>query len=156
MEQTNPILALFSLTTLDGQMIVVGTIFIFALYFALRKAVFLPLMDHLAEREGMTEGALTSASQMRQKAKALRARYDDEMVQVRIVANKERAQLVLNAKQAASNAVGQAEGEAARQLQAGREGIERALKQAHEGAEREAKDLAEALTRKVDAQLTLH
>ena len=156
MEQTNPILALFSLTNLDAQMIVVGSVFIFGLYFAMRKVFFLPLMEHLAERESVTDGALTTAAQMRQKATALRSKYDEEMVQVRIVANRERAQVVLNAKQEASNAVAKAEGEAARQLQVGRDAIQKAIAQANQSADGEARALADALTAKVDAQLTVH
>lgn len=155
MEQ-NPILDLFKLTTQDGQMIVVGTVFIYALYFALRSALFKPLLRHVEEREGVTAGAVHTAGQMRQKAQVLRERYDDGMLQARIAANKARNEVVANAKMVAGKVVAEAEALAAKELQAGRQSIEGALQQAYETAEGEAKVLAEALTHKVDAQLTVH
>ena len=155
MEQ-NPILDLFKLTNQDGQMIVVGTIFIYALYFALRSALFKPLLRHVEEREEVTAGAVHTAGQMRQKAQALRGRYDEGMLQARIAANKARNEVVANAKTAASKVLAQAEAQAAKELQAGRQAIQGALQQAHQKAEGEAKVLAEALTSKVDAQLAVH
>ena len=155
MEQ-NPILDLFKLTTQDGQMIVVGTIFIYALYFALRSALFKPLLRHVEEREEVTAGAVHTAGQMRQKAQALRGRYDEGMLQARIAANKARSEVVANAQTAAGKVVAEAEAQAAKELQAGRQAIQGALQQAHQKAEGEAHVLAEALTSKVDAQLTVH
>lgn len=155
MEQ-NPILDLFKLTNQDAQMIVVGTIFIYALYFALRSALFKPLLRHVEEREGVTAGALHTAGQMRQKAQALRERYDEGMLQARIAANKERSDLVAKAKVSANGVVAEAEGQAAKELQAGRQGIEAALQSAYQKAEGEAKVLADTLTQKVDSQLTVH
>jgi F0F1-type ATP synthase membrane subunit b/b' len=155
MEQ-NPILDLFKLTTEDAQMIVVGTVFIYALYFALRSALFKPLLRHVEEREGVTAGALHTAGQMRQKALALRDRYDEGMLQARIAANKERGELVAKAKVTANGIVAEAESLAAKELQAGRQGIEAALQGAYARAEGEAKTLADTLTAKVDSQLTVH
>ncbi len=155
MEQ-NPILDLFSLTNEDGQMIVVGTIFLFALYFSLRSAFFKPLLRHLEEREAVTAGAVHTASQMRQKAQALRERYDEEMIQARIAANKERQTVVAKAKATASAVVSEAETKASEELQAGRQAIDTALQQAYAKAEDEAQVLADTLTSKVDAQLAVH
>lgn len=155
MEQ-NPILALLDLSVDDLQMIAVGTVFIYALYFALRSALFNPLLRHIEEREGVTAGAVHTAAQMRQKAQALRERYDEGMLQARIAANKERNELVTKAKAAANSVVSDAEAQAAKELQAGRQGIEAALQSAYKNAEGEAKVLAETLTSKVDSQLTVH
>jgi F0F1-type ATP synthase membrane subunit b/b' len=155
MEQ-NPILDLFSLTNEDGQMIVVGTAFLFALYFALRATLFKPLLQHLEEREAVTAGAVHTASQMRQKAQALRERYDEGMLQARIAANKERQTAVAKAKTSAGSIVGDAEAKAAQELQAGRQSIDSALQQAYGKAEGEAQALAETLASKVDSQLTVH
>jgi len=155
MEQ-NPILDLFKLTNEDAQMIAVGTIFIYALYFALRSALFNPLLRHVEEREGVTAGALHTAGQMRQKAQALRERYDEGMLQARIAANKERSDVVAKAKVAASAVVAEAESLAAKELQAGRQGIKDALQGAYSRAETEAKVLADTLTAKVDSQLAVH
>jgi F0F1-type ATP synthase membrane subunit b/b' len=155
MEQ-NPILDLFSLTNEDGQMIVVGTVFLFALYFALRSTLFKPLLRHLEEREAVTAGAVHTASQMRQKAQALRERYDEGMLQARIAANKERQTAVAKAKATASSVVAEAEAKTAQELQAGRQSIDSALQQAYAKAEGEAQALADTLTSKVDSQLTVH
>jgi F-type H+-transporting ATPase subunit b len=155
MEQ-NPILDLFSLTNEDAQMIVVGTIFLFGLYFALRSSLFKPLLAHLEEREAVTAGAVHTASQMRQKAQALRARYDEGMLQARIAANKERQTAIAKAKATAGSLVAEAEAKAAKELQSGRQSIEAALQQAHAKAEGEAQALADTLTTKVDSQLTVH
>jgi F0F1-type ATP synthase membrane subunit b/b' len=155
MEQ-NPILDLFSLTNQDGQMIVVGTALLFALYFALRSAVFKPLLQHIEERETVTEGAVHTASQMRQKAQALRGRYDEGMLQARIAANKERQVAIGKAKTLATSIIGESEAKAAQELQAGRQSIDSALQQAYTRAEGEAQAIAETLTTKVDSQLTVH
>jgi F0F1-type ATP synthase membrane subunit b/b' len=149
-------LALFSLTALDAKMIGVGTLFIFALYSALSTALFKPLLKHLEEREGVTAGALHTAGQMRQKATALRERYDEGMFQARIAANKERSQMVLEAKKAAADTVSNAEAQAASELQAGRQVIARSIEQAKTSADTQSKALAEALSAKVDAQLSVH
>lgn len=154
--ETNPILDLFKLTNADAQMIVVGTVFIYALYFALRSALFKPLLRHVEEREGVTAGALHTAAQMRQKAVALRERYDDGMLQARIAANRERNEIVAKAKVSANAVIAEAEGQAAKELQSGRQGIESALQSAYQRAEGEAKVLADSLTAKVDSQLTVH
>ena len=149
-------LALFSLTALDAKMIGVGTLFIFALYSALSSALFKPLLKHLEEREGVTEGALHTAGLMRQKATALRERYDECMLQARIGANKERAQLVVEAKKIAADTVAQAEALAATELQAGRQVIAHSIEKARASSEGQSKALAEALSAKVDAQLSVH
>jgi F0F1-type ATP synthase membrane subunit b/b' len=155
MEQ-NPILELFSLTNEDSQMIVVGTVFLFALYFALRSTLFKPLLRHLEEREAVTAGAVHTALQMRQKAQALRERYDEGMLQARIAANKERQTAVAKAKTSASSILAEAEAKTAQELQAGRQSIDSALQQAYAKAEGEAQALADTLTSKVDSQLTVH
>lgn len=156
MEEQLPLLQLFTLTNRDGQMIVVGTLFVFALYVALKTALFKPMQRHIEAREGVTSGALHTASQMRQKAHALRERYDEAMLQTRIAANKERVEAVSKAKAEASSVVSEAEAKAAKELHAGRQAIERGLEEAHQKAEGEAKALAEILSSKVDAQLTVH
>jgi F-type H+-transporting ATPase subunit b len=154
--ELKPILDLFDITPVDLQMIPVGLLFVVALYFALRSALFKPLLRHVEERESVTAGALHTAGQMRQKAQALRARYDEGMLQARIAANKERAEIVAKAKASANVVLSEAESQAAAELQAGRKGIEAALQQAYRGAEGEAKALADTLTSKVDSQLTVH
>ena len=154
--ELKPILDLFDLTPVDLQMIPVGFVFIVALYFALRTALFKPLLRHVEEREGVTAGAIHTAGQMRQKAQALRGRYDEGMLQARIAANKERNEVVAKAKASANSVLSEAESQAAKELQAGRQGIEAALQQAYQRSEGEAKALADTLTSKVDSQLTLH
>ena len=157
MEQTiTDVLAAISLTPLDAQMIVVGTIFIFGLYKALEKSLFRPVLEHVEQREGVTEGALFTASQMRQKSQALRARYDENLLQARIEANREKAVLVQKAKDEASSIVAAAEVEAAQALQVGRAAIERQISEAQQRSEAEAADLATLLSSKVDAQLSVH
>lgn len=147
-------LDLLTLTELDLKMIGVGTIFIFALYAALKTALFKPLLRHLEEREGVTAGANFTADQMRQKAQSLRQRYDDDMLQARISANKERMEAVAKAKASTSAIVAEAESQAAKELKAGRQAIDQALKEAYLKAEGEARVLADTLTSKVDHQLT--
>jgi hypothetical protein len=93
---------------------------------------------------------------MRQKAQALRERYDEGMLQARIAANKERNQMVLEAKKVAADTVSKAEAVAASELQAGRHVIARSVEQANSSAEVQAKALAETLSTKVDTQLSVH
>jgi F0F1-type ATP synthase membrane subunit b/b' len=157
MEQTlTDVLAAISLTPLDAKMIVVGTVFIFGLYRALAKGLFTPVLAHVEQRESVTEGALFTADQMRQKAQALRARYDENLLQTRIEANRVKADIVAKAKQDASAILSEAEAVAARELSAGRAAIERQVTEAKQRAESDAQELAAILSSKVDSQLLVH
>ena len=77
-------LKVFDLTPLDGVMIIVGTVLIFALYKSLEVLVFQPTMEHVEQRESATVGALFTADQMRQKTTALRARHTEALFQARV------------------------------------------------------------------------
>ena len=157
MEQTiTDVLAAISLTPLDAKMILVGTVFIFGLYRALEKGLFRPVLAHVEQRESVTEGALFTAGQMKQKAQALRARYDESLLQTRLEANRERADIVANAKQEAASIVAAAEGVAASELASGRAAIERQIGEARQRAEVDAQELAQLLSAKVDSQLSIH
>jgi|LakMenEpi03Aug12_release.lakeMendotaPanAssembly.Ray.scaffolds.fasta_scaffold614365_1 F0F1-type ATP synthase membrane subunit b/b' len=156
MAQTNPILQTIDLTNQDGLMILVGTAFIYFLYFTLSKKVFAPLLEHLEHREGVTSGALHTAEQMRQKGQALRARYDEGLFQARVEANNKKNEILTEAKRAASQTIGEAEAAAAAELQAGRAAIEKQIRDAHGRIEGEAKALADTLAAKIDSQLTVH
>ncbi len=155
-EQTHPALQMLHLTNEDGLMILVGVAFIYLLYFTLSKKVFGPLLAHLEHREGVTEGALHSAAQMREKGQALRARYDEGLFQARLEANRQKNEILSAAKKSASETIGAAEAAAAKELQTGRAGIEKQIRDAHGRIEAEAKELAQKLASKVDAQLTVH
>lgn len=157
MEQTiTNVLAAISLTPLDAKMIVVGTVFIFGLYRALEKGLFRPLLTHVEQRESVTEGALFTAGQMKQKSQALRARYDENLLQARIQASREKADIVTNAKQEAAGILAAAEAQAAAELAAGRAAIERQVSDAKQRAESDAQELATILSARVDSQLTVH
>jgi F0F1-type ATP synthase membrane subunit b/b' len=156
MEQTiTDVLAAISLTPLDAKMIVVGTVFIFGLYKALEKCLFRPILEHVEQREGVTEGALFTASQMRQKSQALRARYDENLLQARIEANRQKALLVQAAKDEAASLLAAAEASVARDLQDGRAALERQIAEAKQRSDAEAADVAALLSSKVDAQLSI-
>lgn len=155
-EQTHPALQMLHLTNQDGLMILVGLVFIYALYFTLSKKLFGPLLAHLEHREGVTAGALHSADLMRQKGQALRARYDEGLFQARLEANRQKNEILTAAKKSASETIGAAEAAAAQELQAGRAAIEKQILDAQGRIESEAKDLAQKLASTVDAQLTVH
>jgi F0F1-type ATP synthase membrane subunit b/b' len=155
-EKIENILAVLNLTPIDGVMIVIGTVLIFALYKTLETQVFRPLLEHVEQRESVTAGALFTADQMRQKASALRTRYDDAMFQARVEANKTRSDVVRDAKTKASQIVAKAEAEAAESIKAGRIAITEQLKRAQSSAETEAKELASRLASQVDSQLSLN
>jgi F0F1-type ATP synthase membrane subunit b/b' len=114
------------------------------------------VLAHVEQRESVTEGALFTADQMRQKAQALRARYDENLLQTRIEANRVKADIVAKAKQDASAILSEAEAVAARELSAGRAAIERQVTEAKQRAESDAQELAAILSSKVDSQLLVH
>jgi F0F1-type ATP synthase membrane subunit b/b' len=147
-------LKFLDLTVDDLKMIVVGTALIFALYLTLRRKLFVPILEHVEQREGVTVGALHTAEQMRQKAEALRARYDEALFQARVEANRERGELVSKAQSEAQAILD--EGEAAQELQTGRAALERQMADAQAKADAEVQALAESLVTRVDAQLTVH
>ncbi len=147
-------LAAISLTETDGLMILVGTGLIFTLYKSLQVLVFEPLLEHVEQRESVTEGALFTAEQMRQKSLALRARYDESMFQARVEANKTRAGIIAEAKTEAGQIIAAAEGDAAADLKTGRAAIADQLSRAKQGAEKEALALAATLATQVDTQLS--
>jgi F0F1-type ATP synthase membrane subunit b/b' len=148
------VLAAVSLTETDALMILVGTGLIFTLYKSLQNLVFQPLLEHVEHRETVTEGALFTAQQMREKAHALRARYDEAMFQARVEGNRTRADIVAEAKAQASQIVSAAEADAAAELKAGRAAIADQVSKAKQGAEKEATALAATLASQVDAQLS--
>jgi F-type H+-transporting ATPase subunit b len=144
------------LTVDDLKMIAVGTVLIFGLYFALRRMLFIPMLEHVEQREGVTVGALHTAEQMRQKAEALQARYDEALFQARVEANRERGEIVSKAQSEAQAIIDKAEVDAAQELQAGRAELEREIAAAQAKADAEVQALADTLVSRVDAQLTVH
>ncbi len=150
------ILEFLDLSVDDVKMIVVGTLLIFGLYFALRRKFFLPVLEHVEQREGVTVGALHTAEQMKQKAQALRARYDEALFQARVEANRERAEVVSRAQREAQGILEKAELDATQELQAGRAALEQQISDAQAKADAEVRALAESLVSRVDTQLTVH
>lgn len=148
------VLAAVSLTETDGLMILVGTGLIFTLYKSLQNLVFQPLLEHVEQRESVTEGALFTAQQMREKALALRSRYDEAMFQARVEGNRTRTDIIAEAKTQAAQIVSAAEADAAAELKAGRAAIADQLSKAKQSAEKEATVLAATLASQVDAQLS--
>ena len=150
------ILKTVSLTPIDGVMIVVGTVLIFLLHRFLAASVFAPLIEHVEQREALTTGALHTASQMRQKATALKARFDEAIFRARIEGNSKRAEIVSKAKDEASRIIRLAESEAAHEVKVGREAIAQQIAQANTSAEATVQDLAKQLAGRVDSQLSSH
>jgi F0F1-type ATP synthase membrane subunit b/b' len=150
------ILKTVSLTPTDGVMIVVGTVLIFLLHRFLANSVFSPLLEHVEQREALTTGALHTASQMRQKAEALKGRFDEAIFRARVEGNSKRAEIVSNAKDQASRIIRAAESEAANEVQVGRDAIARQIAQANTSAEATVQDLAKQLAGRVDSQLSSH
>jgi F0F1-type ATP synthase membrane subunit b/b' len=148
------ILAAVSLTPTDGVMIVVCTGLVFLLYKTLEVKVFAPLLEHVEQRESLTSGAVFTATQMRQKSAALKARFDEAIFKARVAGNTKRAEIVVAAKEKASAIVRSAENEAARELGAGRQDISKQIANARTGAEGEAQELAKRLASQVDTQLS--
>jgi len=147
------ILAVVSLTPTDGIMIVVCTVLMFVLYKALEVKVFAPLLEHVEQRESLTSGAVFTASQMRQKSAALKARFDESIFKARVAGNTKRSEIVAAAKDKASRIIRNAENDAAAELKAGRQDISRQIASAQTGVEGEARELANRLAGQVDAQL---
>lgn len=148
------ILAAVSLTPLDGIMIVVGTALIFSLYKALESKVFAPLLEHVEQRESLTSGAVFTASQMRQKSLALKARFDEAVFRARVAGNSKKSEAIASAKDRAANIIRQAENDAANALSAGRQEIAKQIATARNVAEVQARELANTLTSQVDSQLS--
>jgi F0F1-type ATP synthase membrane subunit b/b' len=92
---------------------------------------------------------------MRQKSQALRARYDENLLQARIEANRQKALLVQAAKDEAASLLAAAEASVARDLQDGRAALERQIAEAKQRSDAEAADVAALLSSKVDAQLSI-
>jgi F0F1-type ATP synthase membrane subunit b/b' len=152
-ESLKSILAAVSLSTTDAVMIVVGTVLIFLLHRVLANSVFAPILEHVEKRESVTTGALFTALQMRQKTDALKARFDEEIFRARVEGNRRASEIVAGAKDQASKILSEAENDAARELQAGRDAIAQQMAKATAAAEVEAKDLATRLSAQVDSQL---
>jgi F0F1-type ATP synthase membrane subunit b/b' len=137
-------------------MIILGTVLIFVLYRALARTLFAPFLEHLECREGVTAGSLFTADQMRQKAEALRHRYDDALFQTRVEANREKAEIIALATSEGQALIDRAEAQAGEELAAGRALIDRQVSAAQTRSEEEVRALADTLASRVDAQLTVH
>jgi F0F1-type ATP synthase membrane subunit b/b' len=129
-------------------MIVVCTGLMFLLYKILESKVFKPLLEHVEQRESLTTGAAFTATQMRQKTAALKARFDESIFKARVEGSARRA-----AKEKAAAIVGEAENQAAAELSAGRQQIATQISSAKSGAEGAAQDLAKTLASQVYSQL---
>jgi len=147
------ILAAVSLTPTDGVMIVVCTGLMFLLYKVLENKVFMPLLEHVEQRESLTTGAAFTATQMRQKTAALKARFDESIFKARVEGSAKRAEIVAAAKEKAAAIIREAENQAAAELAAGRQEIAKQISSAQTGAEGAAQDLAKTLASQVDSQL---
>ena len=147
------ILKAISLTPIDGIMIVVGTVLIFTFQTLLKNFVFNPLLVHVEQREALTAGALHTADQMRQKTEALKSRFDEAIFTARVEGNTKRAAIIDAAKESATKVIREAEEEAAREVQIGREKIAKQITSASAGAADIAKDLANRLASQVDSHL---
>jgi F0F1-type ATP synthase membrane subunit b/b' len=123
------------------------------LYNTLEAKVFAPLLEHVEQRESLTSGAVFTASQMRQKSSALKARFDESIFRARVAGNTKRSEIVAAAKEKASSIIRSAENDAAAELKAGRQEISRQITSAQAGVEGEARELANRLAGQVDAQL---
>lgn len=148
------ILKAVSLSPLDGVMIVVCSGLLFVLYKLLEAKVFMPILEHVEQRESLTIGAIHTASQMRQKSAALKARFDEAIFKARVAGNTQRAEIVSAAKEKASAIIRAAENDAAQVLSAGRQEIAHQLASARVSAEKEAQELAQTLAVQVDSQLS--
>lgn len=155
-ELYNQFLEAFSLSAYDVPMIGVGLTFFFFLYKILELKVFLPAIEHIEQRESATIGSAESAVLMRQKATALKERYERELFEARLEANKQRIEIVSRAKNEAQNLINGAESEIANLISKGRMTIQDQIRNCQTKANSEAKQLAELLIKKVDSELSTH
>ncbi len=127
-----------------------------ALYKVLQIKVFLPLIEHVEQRENATVGATETTSLLRQKAAALQERYEREMFQARVEANTIRLEIIQQAKVEASRIASAAEAEVAAILKGGRAQIAKQLDECRLKGEGESQALAKLLLHKVDSELSVH
>jgi len=115
----------------------------------LNAFLFRPLFRVLEERTQRIDGARARASQLAARAAELVAKHEDAVRGVREVAQRERAQAVDEARRAHQLAIGQARGEAEKQIAATRDDVAAAL----EAARARLRADAEPLAREVAARL---
>lgn len=106
------ILQLFSLTPLDGKMILVCALLFFLLYKALDRCLFSPLIDLVEARETATSYATDAASDLKEHASELARAYDAAILDARVAATKAKFDQVAQARETATKLVQQAEAEA--------------------------------------------
>lgn len=153
-ESINSLLSVFHLNNELGILVLIGLVFITVLHKVLGRIAFMPALEHIEHRESATEGARFSAGQMRSKAEALNARYQEALLQARIEGNKERLKIVGKAKAEAAAIISEAEGAAAQTVGAARQRLSNEIEAAHTVIEREAVTLADMLATRVDTELT--
>ena len=153
-ETISKVLSAIHLSNELGVLILIGLALITMLYKTLGAAVFAPLLDHLEQRESATIGARFSAGQMRSKAEALNARFQESLLQARINGNKERLKLLGTAREEATAIIAKAEADAARKIQDAREKLAGQVAAATTAAEGEAAQLADLLATRVDQELS--
>jgi F0F1-type ATP synthase membrane subunit b/b' len=155
MSQTiNSLLSIFHLNNELGLLILVGLALVTALYKIMGKVAFVPLLEHVEQRESATVGALFSAGQMRAKADALNVRFQEALLQARVEGNKERLRIIGKAKEEAAAIIAHAEGEAAKTLASARARLASEIAAAHTVVDGEASALAEILAARVDSELS--
>ncbi|MCB0333672.1 MAG: hypothetical protein KDD55_09255 [Bdellovibrionales bacterium] len=118
------ILALFDLSVLDFQMILVCAV-VFYLYTVIAsKTLFGPLMKLYEAREQATIGAESSASETIREAESLEQEYGAQLTEARIQAMQEKLEILSIATKDASGILGTAENTARDEILSARQSLE--------------------------------
>lgn len=122
------ILAFFTLTVRDAQVIAVATVLFFLFVAAMGKYLFRPLIALMDAREAATSGATASADDLIREARELDRSVEERITQVRVDAMKKKLERVAAARARADDIVRRAMDEGAKLVARERE---RALAEAH-------------------------
>jgi F0F1-type ATP synthase membrane subunit b/b' len=143
------ILAIFTLTPIDGYMILVSSVLFFFFWRMLDVKVFQPFIDLSQKREELTVGSTERAKLYEAQTDQLHQKLDRELTQARVDAMKMKLERLAKARQEASGIIAKAQSEAHQHIHRSREEIKAKIDQASAVLDKTTDELSAEITRRI-------
>ena len=135
----------------DHLMIVIGGVLFLALWAFLERYIFAPYLSLFVARENATQGASSSAAELRTKTEKLVEDYEEEILQARTELMQQKLQKITAAKKEADQILGNADKEASSLLNNEREVLASQLSDLRRKIESEGDAMVEEVVRKLSS-----
>lgn len=143
------LLKTFDLTLMDGMMVPIVAVFFVIFWWTLRSVLFDPFLNLIETRERLTDGALTTANDVKSNTAQILEEYNSRIFNARAENMKSKLTDVANAKAEASQIIQKAEDEVQELVRNERWQIQQNISELRKSVLGEADSLAKTLVEKV-------